>query len=113
MTNAYSATVQALNLIKNDRDCSGAQEKLEAAVALWNEIMLESNTYDNKARINDKITAMIQCNIAEIQLWQTKFSEANTLLNLVINAGVMKAKSHAKKMKPFYENREKRWNVNF
>jgi len=113
VTNAYSATVQALSLVKNDRDCSGAQDKLEEAMALWNEIMLESNTYDNKARINDKITAMIQCNIAEVQLWQTKFNEANTLLNLVINAGVMKAKLHAKKMKPFYEKREKRWNVNF
>lgn len=111
VTNAYSATVQALNLLNNDRDRSGAQEKLTAAMKMWEEIMMESNTYDNKARINDKISAMIQCNMAEIQLWQSKFSEANAMLNLIINSGVLKGKTHAKRMESFYEECTKRWNV--
>ena len=113
VTNAYSTTVEALNLVDNDRDCSGAQEKLEKAMALWNEIMMESNTYDNKARINDKISAMIQCNIAEIQLWQSKFNEAGATLNLVLNSGVLKGKTHSKRMRSFYDTRAKRWNVSF
>ena len=113
VTNAYSATVEALSSIRNDRDCSGAQAKLDHAMKLWNEVMLESNTYDNKARINDKVSAMIQCNIAEIQLWQSKFNEANSTLNLVLNSGVLKGKTHVKRVKSFYDKRAKRWKVNY
>jgi hypothetical protein len=113
VTNAYSLTVQALSMVVKDRDCSSAQDKLEAAMKLWEEIMMESNTYDNKARINDKVSAMIQCNMAEIQLWQAKFSEANATLNLAKNAGVFKAKSHANSMASFYAERQQRWEVNY
>jgi len=113
VTRAYSATVLALNLVGNDRDHSGAEDKLDEALAMWNEIMLESNTYDNKARINDKISAMIQCNIAEIQMWQSKFGEANATLDIIQNAGVLKGKNHAKSVRSFYANSETRWNVNY
>jgi len=113
LTNAYSATVQALTLIGNDRDRSSAMDKLDAALELWSEIMMESNTYDKKARINDKISAMIQCNIAEIKIWQSKFNEANATLNLALNSGVLKAKIHAKKMPSLYSSLEQRWRVNY
>ena len=113
VTNAYSATVQALSLIGNDRDRSSAQDKFDAALELWREIMQESNTYDKKARINNKISAMIQCNIAEIKIWQSKFNEANATLNLALNSGVLKAKIHAKKMPSLYSSLEQRWRVNF
>ena len=113
VTNAYSATVQALTLIGNDRDRTSAQDKLETALELWREIMMESNTYDKKSRINNKISAMIQCNIAEIQLWQSAFSEANATLNLALNSGVLKAKNHARKMKSYYSSREQRWGINY
>ena len=113
LTNAYSATVQALTLIGNERDRSSAMDKLDAALELWREIMMESNTYDKKARINDKISAMIQCNIAEIQIWQSKFNEANATLNLALNSGVLKAKIHARKMPSLYSSLEQRWRVNY
>lgn len=113
VTNAYSATVQALSLVGNERDRSSAQDKLEAALKKWEEIMLESNTYDKKARINDKVSAMIQCNIAEIQIWQSKFNVANATINLALNSGVLKAKNHAKRMKSYYSSLEQRWGVNY
>ena len=113
VTNAYTATVQALALVGKDRDCSSAQDGLEKALALWNEIMIESNTYDGKARINDKISAMIQCNIAEIQMWQADFSSSEATLNLAINAGVLKAKNHANSAQSFLQYRKERWNANY
>ncbi|MDX2359639.1 MAG: hypothetical protein QNK23_02455 [Crocinitomicaceae bacterium] len=113
VTGAYSATVNALKLVGGDRDRSGAQDNLDAAMEMWEEIMMESNTYDKKARINDKISAMIQCNMAEIQLWQSNFSSASATLDLAMNAGVLKAKNHAKKMRGFYQQSEQRWNVNY
>lgn len=113
VTNAYTATVHALSLIQVDRDWSSAQSKLAEAMKMWEEIMMESNTYDGKARINDKITAMIQCNIAEIQFWQKKFNEADATLNLVLNSGVLKGKSHARDAGSFYDEMEKRWKANY
>lgn len=113
VTNAYTATVQALQLVSKDRDCSGAQDALKGAMDLWNEIMIESNFYDKKARINDKISAMIQCNIAEIQIWQAEFNAGEATLNLALNAGVMKAKNHAKSAIDFLHHRKKRWEVNY
>lgn len=113
VTNAYSLTVQGLNLVGKELDRSAAKEKLNSALSKWNEIMMESNTFDNKARINDKISAMIQCNIAEIQFWLTEFNASRSTLDLAKNARVLKAKNHAKNVQSFYDEQEKRWNVNY
>lgn len=113
VTNAYSKTVSALQLIANDRDRSGARAQLEQALAAWEQIMEESNTFDNKARINDKISAMIQCNIAEIYVWMARFNEANAMINQVKNAGVLKGKTHAKRVDSYYLSLQKRWDLNF
>ena len=113
VTNAYSLTVSALQLVANDRDRSGARAKLEAALASWNTVMEESNTYDNNARINDKISAMIQCNIAEIYVWLSRFNEANAMINQVKNSGVLKGKMHANRVDSYYMNLQKRWDLNF
>lgn len=111
LTNAYSTTVQSLSLVSKDKEHKGAKAKLEAALAQWNEIMMESNSYDKKARINDKVSAMIRCNIAEIQLWLNQFDEAQATLNLAENARVLKAKNHVRSTKAFYTNSKTRWNV--
>ncbi len=113
ITNAYSATVLALNLVSKDKEHKGAKAKLEVALAQWNEIMMESNSYDKKARVNDKISAMIRCNIAEIQLWLNQFDEAQATLNLAENARVLKAKNHVRGTKAFYTNSKTRWNVHY
>ncbi|MGB0914440.1 MAG: hypothetical protein ACPGVI_00135 [Crocinitomicaceae bacterium] len=112
-TEALTMTTQALQLVSENRDRTGAKVKLEAALQAWETIMEESNTYDNKARVNDKISAMIQCNIAEIYIWLSRFNEANAMLNQVKNAGVMKGKNHAKRVDSYYTSLEKRWNANY
>ena len=62
VTTAYTKTIQALMLVSQDRNRASAKTKIDEALAEWKMIMEESNLYDNNARINDKITAMIQCN---------------------------------------------------
>jgi hypothetical protein len=112
VTNAYTKTVQALNLISQDRDRSSAMVQINEALAAWEAIMYESNTYDNKARINDKITAMIQCNIAELLAWKGEYDKAQASANLAISAGG-KFKRHANGEKSFYADQKKRWNVHY
>ncbi len=113
VTVAYSKTIAALNLVGKDKDHSSAKEKLELALDQWKQIMQESNDYDKKARINDKISGVIHCNIAEIEFWLNNFDKANTSVNLAINSGVLKARSHAKYVQSFYNNSRSRWNVHY
>lgn len=113
VTKAYTLTMQALQLIKNDRDRSAAKAKLQAAFNEHVAILEESNLVDNKARINDKITAMLQCNQVEILYWLTKYDEAQILFNIVANSGEGKAKRYIRDQEWFYADLKKRWEVSF
>ncbi|MBL1281255.1 MAG: hypothetical protein COA33_013335 [Fluviicola sp.] len=113
VTNAYTATVSALQLVGKDLNHASAKSKMENALAQWNEILIEKNNYDKKARINDKISAVIWCNVAEIQFWLNLFDESQGTVNLAENSGVMKAKNHAKSERNFYTTQKARWDVHF
>ena len=112
VTNAYTMTIQALNLVSQDRDRASAIAKIDEALAAWKEVMFESNLQDNRARINDKITAMIQCNMAELLAWKGEYDQAQANSNLAISAGG-KFKRHANGEKNFYADQKKRWNVHY
>ncbi|MFT5858188.1 MAG: hypothetical protein ACI865_000272 [Flavobacteriaceae bacterium] len=112
VTQAYSTSVAALQLVAADRDRDGAIDKIDEALAQWAEIMTESNTFDKKARINDKITGMVQVNMAELMLWKADFANTDLNTTLAINGGG-KFKRHANSVKGFYADQKKRWNVHY
>ena len=113
VTNAYTKSVQALSQVKNDRDRSGAADMIEEALEMWKSIMEESNTYDNAARINDKISAMIQCNMAELYVWLGEFNDSEMQANLALNSGEGKAKRHLNGELGFYKDQRVRWEANY
>ncbi len=112
VTVAYTKTVQALMLVSQDRDRSSAIDKIDEALAEWEMILEESNTYDNKARINDKITSMIYCNMAELLVWKGDFDQSQVKVNLAISEGG-KFKRHANGVASFYADQKKRWDVHY
>ncbi len=112
VTVAYTKTVQALMLVSQDRDRSSAIDKIDEALAEWEMILEESNTYDNKARINDKITSMIYCNMAELLVWKGDFDQSQVKVNLAISEGG-KFKRHANGVTGFYADQKKRWDVHY
>lgn len=113
VTNCFTLTVQALQLVKNDRDRSGAASKIDEALSALAQVLEESNLYDNKARINDKITAMLQCNQAELLVWKAEFDKADAIVNIALNSGEGKAKRHLKDEQGFYADQRKRWDANY
>lgn len=113
VTKAYTLTTQALNLLGKDRNRSGAYAKLDQAIVSWKTILEESNLADDKARINDKISGMIYCNLAELLMWRGDFDQAELYSNLALNSGVMKARNHAERVVGFYTDQRKRWQVHF
>lgn len=112
VTVAYTKTVQALQLVSKDRNRASAITAIDQALAEWAKIMEESNTYDNKARINDKITAMIQCNMAELLAWKADYAACEIQSNLAISEGG-KFKRHANDQVGFYADQKKRWNAHY
>ncbi len=113
MTKAYTLSTQALNLVAKERNRSAAFAKLNEAINAWKELLQESNLSDDKARVNDKITAVIHCNLAELYIWTANFDAAELHLNLAQNSGVMKARNHAKGMESFFQDQKRRWQANF
>jgi len=113
VTEAYTLTTQALSLVAKDRNRSSATAKIEQAIAKWKSILEESNLYDEKARINDKITAMIHCNLSELYIWKGDFSSADLELNLALNSGVFKFKNESERRRDFFTLQKNRWEVNY
>jgi hypothetical protein len=113
VTTAYTLTTQALNLVAKDRNRTAAYDKIDQAVIKWKQILEESNLVDDKARVNDKITSMIYCNLAELLMWRGDFDQAELYNNLALNSGVMKSRNHAERMVGFYADQRKRWQIHF
>jgi len=113
VTNAFTLATQALQLVSNDRDRSGAMDKIEEALEAIEGVLEESNTYDKKARINTKVTAMLQCNQVELLVWAAEYDKANGILNIAMNSGEGKAKRHLKDVQGFYSDQRKRWDANY
>jgi hypothetical protein len=112
VTEAYTLTTQALSLVAKDRNRSSAASKIDQAIAKWKTILEESNLYDGKARVNDKITAMIHCNLSELYIWKGDFSSADLELNLALNSGVFKFKNESERRRDFFNDQRSRWEAN-
>lgn len=113
VTNAFTKTTFALQAVGSDRDRSGAMDEIENAIHATETILTESNLSDNKSRINDKITAMLQCNLAELYMWKADFNKSDGLSNLILNSGEGKAKRHIRDEAGFYKDQRNRWDVHY
>lgn len=111
VTEAYTITTQALSMVGKDRNRSSAIAKIDQAISKWKAILEESNLYDEKARVNDKITAMIHCNLSELYIWKGDFSSADLELNLALNSGVFKFKNESERRRDFFSLQKNRWEV--
>ena len=113
VTEAYTMTTQALSLVAKDRNRSSAIPKIDQAIAKWKAILEESNLYDEKARVNDKITAMIHCNLSELYIWKGDFASADLELNLALNSGVFKFKNESERRRDFFTYQKNRWEAQY
>lgn len=113
VTEAYTLTTQALSMVAKDRNRASAISKIDQAIAKWKAILEESNLYDEKARVNDKITAMIHCNLSELYIWKGDFSSADLELNLALNSGVFKFKNESERRREFFTFQKSRWEVQY
>ena len=112
----YNKLIDALTLAQTaysslamERDKSTAKTNLEKAIALWEEELQESDLNEKKARINKKITGLINANLADAYFWSENFEKANYYINQTMTFGTLKAKSHCKKLKKDIAEFQKRY----
>ncbi len=113
VTNAFTQTTLALQAVGADRDRSGAISQINTAINAIETILTESNIGDKKSRINAKVTAMLQCNLAELYMWKADFNKCDGLSNLAMNSGEGKAKRHIRDEIGFYKDQRNRWDVHY
>ena len=101
------------SIIKNNQNRADAIPKINLAVKAIDDVLFESNLYDNKARVNDKITAMLLCNKAELLIWKAEFDKVDALINEITNSGEGKARRHINDEVSFYLDQRKRWEAHF
>jgi hypothetical protein len=113
LTNAYTAASQGYSMIGQSRDRSNAASKINEAIKIWKQMLTESNPGNKKARVNDKVTALLYTNLAEAYIWLSEFDTAEMYMNQAINSGVGKFKRAAGGLKGLITERKLRWNTNF
>lgn len=113
LLDAYTIASQGYDLVIQQRDHSAAKPKLTEAIGMWEKALSESNLSDNKARINDEVTAMCYYNIAEAYFWMNEFDQAEVYINKAINGGKYKFKTAANGLKGNIDNFKMRYNANF
>lgn len=112
LTNAYSAAQQGYMAISGSKDYSGGHAKLSEANKIWEQMLTESNLSDKKSRVNDKVTALLYCNLAESYCWMNDFTNAMRYVNLAKGAGVNKFKKIAGRIENVINNNKTRYNAN-
>jgi hypothetical protein len=113
VTNAYTEMTQALSAVKTDKNRASAMAKIDKALQSIEKILNESDINDSKARINDKIVAVLLCNKAELLVWKAAFDDADATINLILNSGEGKAKRHIQDEQGFYSDQRTRWKANY
>jgi tetratricopeptide (TPR) repeat protein len=91
-------------------DITTAEQYLKDAIAIWEKALAESDPSNNKARINDDITAGLQYNIAVANIWMRKPDMAKEWLK---KASTIKyGERLARNVSGLIAGYEKRWKAN-
>ena len=79
---AFEIATVGYRSLKDDNTSS--VQKLNDAIVIWEKAMLESNSKDKKARINEKVTIATLFNLSEGYIWSNNFDKANKCLDKLL-----------------------------
>ncbi len=97
LIDAYTQAKSGYDLVYKSISRDEAADKLHKAIAIWESALAEANPVDNKARINDKVTALLNVNLAEAYIWLGEYTRADNYIQKakISNAGAGKYKREA------------------
>lgn len=114
LIDAYTNAKAGYDLIYKDISKSDAISKLKKAAAIWEKALQESDVNDNKARINDKVTALIYVNLAEAYMWMNEWTTADGYIQKakIMSVAAGKYKREAEDLESFMKYLKDRYTAN-
>lgn len=114
LIDAYTKAKSGYDLIYKDVSKSDAISKLKQACSIWEKALEESDMNDNKARINDKVTALIYVNLAEAYMWMNEWAQADNYIQKakIISVAAGKYKREAEDVEQFMKYLKDRYTAN-
>ncbi len=106
LIDGYTKAKSGYDLVYKSISRKEAASNLQKAINIWEDALTESNTVDNKARINDKVTALLYVNLAEAYIWLGEYTKADNYIQKaqITNAGAGKYKREAKDLEYIMNN---------
>ena len=98
MIDAYTNVKSGYDLLFKDVERKSAIAKIENGIEIWEDALEETNPFDNKDRVNKKVTALLYANLAEAYMWINDFDAADNYLQKAKIGGVSKYKTFAKRL---------------
>ncbi len=98
LIDAYTNVKSGYDLLFKDVDRKSAIAKIENGIEIWEDALEETNPFDNKDRVNKKVTALLYANLAEAYMWINDFDAADNYLQKAKIGGVSKYKTFAKRL---------------
>lgn len=100
LIDGYTKAKSGYDLVYKSISRKEAATNLSKAITIWESALTESNMQDNKARINDKVTALLYVNVAEAYMWLGEYTKADNYIQKakIINAGAGKYKREAERL---------------
>jgi hypothetical protein len=98
LIDAYTNVKSGYDMLFKDVDRKSAIVKIEKGIEIWEDALEETNPFDNKDRVNKKVTALLYANLAEAYMWINDFDSADNYLQKAKIGGVSKYKTFAKRL---------------
>ena len=112
LIDAYTYVKSGYDLLFKDVERISAIGKIENGIEIWEDALEETNPFDNKDRVNKKVTALLYANLAEAYMWINDFDSADNYLQKAKIGGVSKYKTFAKRLQDVLNGLKARYEVN-
>jgi hypothetical protein len=112
LIDAYTNVKSGYDLLFKDVDRISAIAKIENGIEIWEDALEETNPFDNKDRVNKKVTALLYANLAEAYMWINDFDSADNYLQKAKIGGVSKYKTFAKRLQGVLNGLKARYEAN-
>ena len=112
LIDAYINVKSGYDLLFKDAERKSAIAKIEDGIEIWEDALEENNPFDNKDRINKKVTALLYANLAEACMWTNDFESAENYLQKAKVGGVSKYKNIAKRLQVVLNGLKARYEAN-
>jgi hypothetical protein len=109
--NAYENAVAGYSILDDGIEKDDAQEEIQKAIDIWENVVESYDPKQKKDRLTDKIISGIHYNLAEAYIWMDDYINAQKHLNRIELLNVNKFEKMAAELQKFLNDQKNRYNA--